>query len=153
MKRKDGYSKQVLSFILLIFTQSCTPMPQTPGQDMQYVDYKLISCKEHEAGLVVWFATNDEKSTRHFALSKLDNTLVVGFSGGKGVVDWSDVETITYSKLNDAEGYVSIEFDRPYSFISWRKYKVLEFGVMSVECWRVLEATVNGEIRTEIIEG
>ena len=116
---------------------------------LTYIDYKVRTCTPRDAGVSFWFTTEDKKS-RHFALSNEDKKILISFSGGKGRMDWSAVENITYLKLNDNEGYVSMVYEEKKRFLSGAKLKSLEFGVMTMDCWKILIENVGSEIPTEI---
>ncbi|MCP4487877.1 MAG: hypothetical protein GY820_11250 [Gammaproteobacteria bacterium] len=137
--------------VLLLFSivYPVHAMSSSVSEKLTYIDYKVRNCTPRDTGVSFWFTTDDKKS-RHFALSNADKKLLLSFSGGKGSMDWSAVEIITYLKLSDNEGYVSIVYKEKKKFLSGNKTKSLEFGVMNMDCWEILTKNVGSEIPTEI---
>lgn len=135
-----------------IFLISGCVMAEKNDIQFKFLNYRMVLCSEKKTGIGVIFATEDKKSSRDFSFSQLKDKkmLIVSFSGGKGNLSWDKVKKVTYHQLNEEEGYVTIEFDKAYNFISWKKYKEIEFGVMSLNCWLSLDEVIGSEITMEV---
>nr|VFK24154.1 MAG: hypothetical protein BECKMB1821G_GA0114241_100738 [Candidatus Kentron sp. MB]VFK30527.1 MAG: hypothetical protein BECKMB1821I_GA0114274_101620 [Candidatus Kentron sp. MB]VFK75287.1 MAG: hypothetical protein BECKMB1821H_GA0114242_101919 [Candidatus Kentron sp. MB] len=127
-------------------------MPLSISDENRYSDHTVSSCIVRETVATFWFSTPDKGKTRHFSADTERRTFTIGFSNGKGTVSWNDVASIILKEpdaLEQGAGYVVMEFHRPRKFMTWKKHKRMEFGVISEECWDELKAFIGEGITME----
>jgi hypothetical protein len=146
------YIRGMFFFVIVaLSTYMVDPMAANVNRELSYLEYRVHRCVPRDNGVSFWFTTKDKRS-RHFALSNLERKIYLSFSGGKGDVDWNSVKKITFLKLGENEGYVSLVFKEERNFLSKEKFTSLEFGVMEKKCWHVLIENLSGQIAIEVIE-
>ncbi|MEM7172318.1 MAG: hypothetical protein AAF530_19280 [Pseudomonadota bacterium] len=120
------------------------------NENLGFKEFKLQSCTVDEDGSRLFFSASDQ-SSRHFSVSHVYNKVFIGFSGGKGAVDFDNVERVTYLQMSEMEGYISIHFKEPMGLLTSRALDWVEFGVADLTCWNKLTENLGGKISTEII--
>ena len=108
-------------------------------------------CRPFNNLFAVSFVTENKRSSRGFTFDFDYDDLRVHMSNVKGIVEWSEISSITYRRYDKDHGLLTMRFTKPLHLSSNDKHEFLVFGLMKKVCWDRMLWKVAGRAKVKFV--